>query len=445
MDGDVFGNAGGGGGADGGAVALEVRSFSCDTAFAYVVPPARTAAGHRAADWDVDKWLCKVTCTLATLSGDAVPDGTAVVRLHDAATGELFAESPLAADVPLQAVVEPVVDSSRYFVLRVQDAASGRHAFVGLGFASRDHSTDFKMALSELQTARDRDKEAQRRRAAHEAAQQAAVEQQQYQPEGAEQAGGQLPSGSGEQASPRPRSDMALPEGTKIVLNVPVRHVCARAPSAVPLNAHMMSTLSFGCPPRLRRAWPSARPQAQAARCQQWVACCRHRPGQRRRLPRSLFCWPHRRRHSLAAALRTTSATLNSADGLNCACAPLQWRFVLHVWYMKSSRAPCHCTTQHPPPPPAAGGALLSAFPVAEPFTCAAAPVALTGASGPPLVGVTRTSSGGLAGEASGLPACFDKRSFRASSCFFMASIWAACASRSANCAPLGEPLGEPP
>jgi hypothetical protein len=26
-----------------------------------------------------------------------------------------------------------------------------------------------------------------------------------------------------------------------------------------------------------------------------------------------------------------------------------------------------------------------------------------------------------------------------------MASIWAACASRSANCAPLGEPLGEPP
>ena len=38
-----------------------------------------------------------------------MPDGTAVVRLHDATTGELFAESPLGVDVPIQAVVEPVV------------------------------------------------------------------------------------------------------------------------------------------------------------------------------------------------------------------------------------------------------------------------------------------------------------------------------------------------
>ncbi|MGA1523509.1 MAG: DUF1681 domain-containing protein, partial [Planctomycetota bacterium] len=48
--------------------------------------------------------------------------------------GELFAECPLPNDAPVSTAVEPVIDSSRYFVLRVVDDASGRHAFLGLGF-----------------------------------------------------------------------------------------------------------------------------------------------------------------------------------------------------------------------------------------------------------------------------------------------------------------------
>lgn len=61
----------------------------------------------------------------------------------------------------MQHAVEPVLDSSRYFVLRIEDGR-GKHAFIGLGFSERNEAFDFNVALSdhEKYVKRDGDKEA---------------------------------------------------------------------------------------------------------------------------------------------------------------------------------------------------------------------------------------------------------------------------------------------
>jgi len=63
--------------------------------------------------------------------------------LEDKSTGELFADCPI-SEYPTKDI-ESVSDSSRYFVLRIQN--QGRSAFIGVGFADRGDSFDFNVAL----------------------------------------------------------------------------------------------------------------------------------------------------------------------------------------------------------------------------------------------------------------------------------------------------------
>ncbi|CAM9273251.1 unnamed protein product [Sphacelaria rigidula] len=78
------------------------------------------------------------------------------------ASPELFAECEVRLENgrTVQVFVEPVIDSSRYFVLRCEDKASGRHAYVGIGFRERSSAFDLKAVLDDFVRFMDRQKRA---------------------------------------------------------------------------------------------------------------------------------------------------------------------------------------------------------------------------------------------------------------------------------------------
>ncbi|KAG7319344.1 hypothetical protein KOW79_017818 [Hemibagrus wyckioides] len=106
----------------------------------YRIPPRASNRGYRAADWKLDEpaWSGRMKITAKAK--------TAFIKLEDKNTGELFAQAPV--DQYPGASVEAVTDSSRYFVIKIEDG-NGRHAFIGLGFADRGDSFDFNVALQD--------------------------------------------------------------------------------------------------------------------------------------------------------------------------------------------------------------------------------------------------------------------------------------------------------
>ncbi|KAK9684962.1 hypothetical protein RND81_10G245900 [Saponaria officinalis] len=107
----------------------------------FKIPPRSTSGGYKCGEWlQSDKiWsgrLRVVSCK-----------SRAEVRLEDPSSGDLFAACYVNAGQRDQSV-EPALDSSRYFVLKIEDGR-GKHAFVGLGFAERNEAFDFNVALSD--------------------------------------------------------------------------------------------------------------------------------------------------------------------------------------------------------------------------------------------------------------------------------------------------------
>lgn len=121
--------------------ALEFVLFQVSECYVYLIPPRKSAASYRADEWNVNKWAWEGTLKVISKGEECI------IRLEDKSTGELYARAFLRSGEPHP--VEPVIDSSRYFVLRIEENIGGRlrHAFIGIGFRERTEAYDFQAAL----------------------------------------------------------------------------------------------------------------------------------------------------------------------------------------------------------------------------------------------------------------------------------------------------------
>ncbi|KAF8464138.1 hypothetical protein BDZ91DRAFT_796019 [Kalaharituber pfeilii] len=131
--------------------------FTNNRVHVYPIPPLKSiAAGHRASEWGIDRESSRIftaklrvieTTTLLPSSSSFDEEErkiTTDVRLEDPNSGELFANCPYTG----AACVEPVLDSSRFFAVRVVDG--NRKAYLGIGFEDRGAAFDFGVCLQEV-------------------------------------------------------------------------------------------------------------------------------------------------------------------------------------------------------------------------------------------------------------------------------------------------------
>lgn len=137
--------------------------------FVFKIPPLRSASGHRAESWDLEKPLfigylrmyqndkkliVRIYKFTNTYSKDPTDENIA-----------FFSECPVEIQPreSITAYIDNVVDSSRYFVLKMKDKATGRTAQMGIGWLDRDPAFEFKSCLNEYIRYVDRMLSAERR------------------------------------------------------------------------------------------------------------------------------------------------------------------------------------------------------------------------------------------------------------------------------------------
>lgn len=159
---------------------MEQSYLKTDEVFVYRIPPMMTSGGHRADDWNLAKPLASCSLHVKRRDDDLFlqlySDRPKVGGPPGSTEQHLFAQSRIVIRMgndeekkqPMEHWVEAVTDSSRYFVIRISDAKTGREALIGMGFRERTDATNFKMCLQEYENALKKDQKAQQIHSAYE-------------------------------------------------------------------------------------------------------------------------------------------------------------------------------------------------------------------------------------------------------------------------------------
>ena len=121
---------------------IEQTLFICAAVRLYRIPPRPAAGGYRSGEWRVADEIFHGRLRFVAFGHEAE------IRFEDTSTGELFALVPIRTG-QRHLAVEPAVDSSRNFVVRVENTETNDHAFLGMGFETRDVAFDFSAALED--------------------------------------------------------------------------------------------------------------------------------------------------------------------------------------------------------------------------------------------------------------------------------------------------------
>ncbi|TVY42730.1 Adaptin ear-binding coat-associated protein [Lachnellula occidentalis] len=133
------------------ADAIQRILFIAPSVHVYNIPPLTSTKGYVAATWTADNNKRQIFTARLRILETAIPTPNneesvkTDILLEDPSNGQLFAAAPYTA----AGVVEQVLDSSRFFAVRVE-GEGGRKAMLGVGFEERSEAFDFSVALQEV-------------------------------------------------------------------------------------------------------------------------------------------------------------------------------------------------------------------------------------------------------------------------------------------------------
>eukprot|EP00538_Stauroneis_constricta_P012339 CAMPEP_0119550666 /NCGR_PEP_ID=MMETSP1352-20130426/4142_1 /TAXON_ID=265584 /ORGANISM="Stauroneis constricta, Strain CCMP1120" /LENGTH=167 /DNA_ID=CAMNT_0007596587 /DNA_START=113 /DNA_END=616 /DNA_ORIENTATION=+ len=116
--------------------------------------PSKSKTPFKAEDWPLTKPLQCVSLRIERRGNQLLLIFTYSQDDRPGSKSKLFALCTIdivSKDKPMSHYVEDVVDSTRYFVIRVTDEKAGREAQIGLGFREREEASDFRTALAKYE------------------------------------------------------------------------------------------------------------------------------------------------------------------------------------------------------------------------------------------------------------------------------------------------------